>query len=111
MDGRLIPWREILEEHLRDPEFRAHWEATALARQIAIWVIRYRADHDLSQTALARRLGMTQSAVSRLEEGDHEPRLATLRRLSEVLGMRVNLTIEPPSEAAPDRSRVTVEVA
>lgn len=110
MSTRLIPWREILEEDLRDPAFRAEWEATALAREIANWVIKYRADHHLSQTALARRLGMTQSAVSRLEEGDHEPRIATLRKLSEVLGMRLSLSIEPPAEASSDGSRVTVAI-
>jgi predicted transcriptional regulator len=43
-------------------------------------VIGYRVDHGLSQTGLARLLGMHQPAVARLEAGDHEPSLATLSR-------------------------------
>jgi hypothetical protein len=46
----------------RTPKFRAEWERTALARAVAEAVIRYRAEHGLSQTALARVLGWSQPA-------------------------------------------------
>lgn len=105
-----LTYDEALAEALADSEFREAWEATALAREVAVFLVRYRTDHRLSQTALARRLGVSQSQVARLEEGEHEPRVATLRRLSEVLGMTVNLTIEPP--AGPSAAaRVSVAVS
>ena len=45
---------ELIAELLRtDPEFRAEWERTALAREVALAIVRYRADHDLSQRDLA----------------------------------------------------------
>ena len=48
---------EVLAEHLdADPEYRREWERTALARAVAVKLIAYRAEHDLSQTALAGRL-------------------------------------------------------
>lgn len=56
------------------------WERTALARAVAARVIAYRAEHGLSQTALAGRLGMTQPALARLESGEHNrPACATQR--------------------------------
>lgn len=62
---------------------------------MALRLIRYRLDHDLTQTALARRLGMTQPAVARLEASDHEPSLTTLARLARELGMEFHIDITP----------------
>ncbi len=85
--------KESLAVDLKDPEFRKEWERTALARAIAIEVIGYRAEHGVSQTELGKRLGMHQPAISRLEEGDQTPSIEMLRRLSEKLGIDLNITI------------------
>ena len=55
----LIPFEQVLDEELRDPEFRAEWERLAPARAVANRLIAYRADHGLTQTALGRKLGMS----------------------------------------------------
>jgi transcriptional regulator with XRE-family HTH domain len=87
---------ELIEEQLQsDPEFRAEWERTAVARAVAIEVIRYRNDHGLSQTALADLLGVKQPQVSRLEGGDVNPSVETLVRLASRLGMEFTLDIHP----------------
>jgi predicted transcriptional regulator len=38
---------------------------------------------------------MRQPHVARLEAGDHEPSLATLRRLAQVLGLEFHIDITP----------------
>jgi transcriptional regulator with XRE-family HTH domain len=87
---------EVLAEHLdADPDYRREWERTALARAIAVKVIAYRAEHGLSQTALAGRLKMTQPAVARLESGEHNPTFPTLLRLSDALGIELAIDISP----------------
>ncbi len=60
MTRRLAGNPEVLAEMLQDPQFRAEWERTALARAVAEAVIRYRAEHGLSQTGLAGLLGWRQ---------------------------------------------------
>ncbi len=85
--------REVLAEDLKDPKFREEWERTALAREVAIRVVAYRAEHNLSQEALGRLLGMRQPAVARLEAGEHEPSLATLKKLSRSLDMEFHIDI------------------
>lgn len=97
----------MLEEHLNDPAFRAEWERTAFARAVANQVLKYRIDHGLSQTALARQLGVSQAVVGRLELGEHEPKISTLRRLSRALGMRFLLEIHPAGQ--PDQSATVVD--
>ncbi len=78
---------QIEEEEARaNPEVRHELERTALANAVAIRIIAYRVKHGLSQTQLARKLGMHQSAIARLETGDHEPSLATLGRIAKGLG-------------------------
>ena len=84
---------EVMEECLKNPEFRKEWERAALARAVAIEVIRYRAEHGISQTELGRRLGMHQPAIARLEEGEHNPSIDMLRRLSQKLGIDLNINI------------------
>lgn len=87
---------EVLAEHLdADPEYRREWERTALARAVAVKVISYRAEHGLTQTALAKRLKMTQPAIARLESGEHNPTFPTLLRLSDALGIELAIDIAP----------------
>lgn len=57
----LVPATEVLAEDLEDESFRAEWEETAFARQAALEVVKYRSEHGLSQAALARLLGVSQS--------------------------------------------------
>ncbi len=87
---------EVLAKHLaEDADFRREWERTALARAVAVQVIAYRAEHGLSQAALAELLSMTQPAVARLESGEHNPTFPTLLRLSEALGVELAIDISP----------------
>ncbi len=62
---------EVLAEQLKDPAFREEWERTTLAGAVANRVVVYRAERGLSQTQLARKLGVSQPLVARLEAGEH----------------------------------------
>jgi DNA-binding XRE family transcriptional regulator len=80
-----IPFEQVLEEQLRDPEFRAEWERLAPARVIAHRLIAYRAQHGLTQRGLARQLGISVSAVADLEDAEELPTPETLARVEPVL--------------------------
>jgi transcriptional regulator with XRE-family HTH domain len=58
-------------------------------------VIAYRAEHELSQTALAKRLKMSQPAVARLERGEHSPTFPMLLSISDALGVELAIDITP----------------
>ena len=52
------------------------------------WAVRrLRTDKGLTQSALARRVGLDPSQVSRLEKGKGNPRWATARRIAVGLGV------------------------
>lgn len=86
---------EIMRELLSDPGSQEHWERTEFARAMAKQIIKYRAQHGLTQTALARRIGVSQPVVARWELGEHELSVGTLRKLSRTLGMRFTIDIHP----------------
>ena len=92
---------ELIAEQLRtDPEFRAEWERTALARAVAIAIVRYRSEHELSQRELADRLNMKQPQVARLELGEVNPSIDTLMRISAQLGIEFTIDVRPAGTPA-----------
>ena len=90
---------KVTARQLKDPAVRAEWERTAVARAVAVRLVEYRAEHALSQTALARQLGMKQPAVARLEAGEHNPSFDTLARLSSALGIEFHIAVTPTGVA------------
>jgi DNA-binding XRE family transcriptional regulator len=90
-------YEDIVAADMENLEYRAEWERTRFAHEVAVKVIQYRVEHGLTQAALARQLGMRQPHIARLEAGEHEPSLTTLRRLAQRLGMSFHIDITPTS--------------
>jgi transcriptional regulator with XRE-family HTH domain len=61
----------------------------------------------LSQRALAERAGMPYSMVARIELGQTDPRLSTLRRLAEALAIGVAELITGPNKRRGGERRPT----
>ena len=96
MEDQPMDWEELQKERfLKDPEAKDRWERMALARAVAIAMIRYRARHGLSQRAVARKLGVPQSHIARLELGEHNPSIETLRWLAQGLGIGFVIGVLP----------------
>jgi transcriptional regulator with XRE-family HTH domain len=88
-------FKDVLAESLQNPEIRAEWDRTALAREVSIWLLRYRKENKLTQQELADLLDWKQPAVARLESGEHEPSISTLHHLIDRLGTKAKISIEP----------------
>jgi transcriptional regulator with XRE-family HTH domain len=102
---------KIAEQLRTDPEFRAEWERTALARAVAIAIVRYRTQHDLSQRELADRLSMKQPQVARLELGEVNPSMDTLMRISARLGIEFTIDVRPAGTQARNVTKRSQETA
>jgi transcriptional regulator with XRE-family HTH domain len=79
------PLTDLDRELRRDSEYEAALQELAPYEQIARQLIAFRIEHGLSRAELARRCGVSKPAIARLERGEHEPRLATLRRVAHAL--------------------------
>jgi DNA-binding Xre family transcriptional regulator len=80
-------YKDILEEELRDPEFRRAYEESAEEFAVAKEVIRLRMAKGWTQRELAERAHTSQSAIARLESGNYRNvSLSFLRKLGAALG-------------------------
>jgi len=87
----------LAEEQLADPSFKAEWQRLAPAREFAATLLRYRAEHKLSQRALATKLGVSQPRVVKLESGEHNPEVDTIINAVRRLGIEFVLDVAPTS--------------
>lgn len=93
---RDVDLSELLEREVaRDDEFRSEWLRLAPARQFAAMLIGYRADHDLSQRALAKLLGVSQPRIARMESGEQNPDFETILAVVGKLGTEFVLDVAP----------------
>jgi transcriptional regulator with XRE-family HTH domain len=104
-------WRDVREELLTDPEVRREVERDAFAHEVALWILRYRTEHGWSQRELARRVGVKQPVIARLEAGETEPKVSTLARLAEALGTDLVIRVAAHATLAAPRVGIVPTVA
>jgi HTH-type transcriptional regulator/antitoxin HipB len=87
-------WGELREELGVD---RAHhaYDAARLAFELGAEVRTLRERRGWTQTELAERSGMTQSAMARFEAGGTIPTLPVLERVAAALQMRLSIALTP----------------
>lgn len=93
---KCIPLEDVLNEELKDPEFRFYFEKRQAVGQIAQFVRDSRRHAGLTQTELAKRAGTSQSVIARLESGNDSriPSMDLLHRIAFALSGRLVITLE-----------------
>jgi DNA-binding XRE family transcriptional regulator len=90
--GKVRTFQSRLQEDLKDPEFRAHYLEEKQALKLAMKIAELREKKGLSQQQLAKLMGTSQQAISRIESGKYEGfTLKTLEKIAEATGMRVKI--------------------
>ncbi len=85
-------FRSRLREDLKDPEFEAHYQEERQALKLAMMIAKLREEKGLSQQQMAKLMGTSQQAISRIESGEYEGfTLRTLDKIAEATGTRVKI--------------------
>lgn len=85
-------FRSRLREDLKDPEFKTHYEEERQALKLAMKIAKLREKKGLSQQQMAKLMGTSQQAVSRIESGEYEGfTLKTLEKIAEATGTKVKI--------------------
>jgi DNA-binding XRE family transcriptional regulator len=90
--GKVRTFQSRLQEDIKDPEFKAHYQEERQALKLAMKIAELREQQGLSQQQLAKLMGTSQQAISRIESGEYEGfTLKTLEKIAEATGMRVKI--------------------
>lgn len=91
----------------RSPAYRAEQRRFEQFEELARLVIKHRAELGLSQKELAKRVGTSHSAISRIESGRYQTSVATLQRIATGLGVRLVLGFESGPADSPTRELIS----
>ena len=91
----MTKFNDFLKEQLNDPLLRAEYEALEPEFTIIQAMIDARKSAGLTQKQLSEKTGIAQADISKLENGNANPSLRTLRRLANGLGMRLKVEFVP----------------
>ena len=90
--AKVRTFQSRLREDIKDPEFKAHYQEERQALKLAMKIAELREKRGLSQQQLAKLMGTSQQAISRIESGEYEGfTLKTLEKIAEATGMRVKI--------------------
>ena len=85
---------DFLNEQLKDPEIRGEYEALQPEHAIIQTMIDARHKSGITQKELSKRTGIAQGDISKLENGNANPSLKTLKKLAAAFGKKLVISFE-----------------
>jgi DNA-binding XRE family transcriptional regulator len=95
MTRHYIPVDEWAEGRLKDPAFKAAYDALGDGFVLAGALIEARGKAGMTQEQVAAAVGTTQTVIARLESGRISPSTRTLERFAKATGTRLRISFEP----------------
>jgi ribosome-binding protein aMBF1 (putative translation factor) len=90
-----VPTGPFFEEQMRDPEYRRAYEELEPEFEVVRQLIDLRLKQKISQSELARRVGVPQPSIARLEGRGKTKDLAFLGRVAKALDARLEIRLVP----------------
>ena len=91
-NDRMDSWKEFEKELLADPAIRAEADKLEAEYQLARQLIGARLSKQLTQQELAKKAGVKQAYIARLESGHANPTVESLNRVAGALGLKLKLS-------------------
>ena len=92
---RIYTFQEDLAKRLKNPEFKKEWEDSEVEYQLGRRLIEARLEKNLSQRDLAKKVGTSQAAISRIEGMDGNPSLSVIKRIAAALDLKADIRFLP----------------
>ena len=80
---------------MQDPELVREYEAIQPEMDVIRAIVNARTSQNLTQNELAKRTGINQADISKLENGTRNPSVNLLKRLAEGMGMSLKIEFIP----------------
>lgn len=86
-------FNDHLEESLKKPKFKKEWDKSEIEYTLGKNLIEARINKNISQRELAKKVGTSQAAISRIESMSANPSLNLLKRISAALGSKLQISL------------------
>lgn len=93
MRKKVYTFKNHLTESLKNPEFRKAWRESETEYLLSKSLIEARKKKHLSQRDLAKKIGTTQAAISRIESMQGNPSLLLLKRIATALDGKLQVFV------------------
>ncbi|WP_296955004.1 helix-turn-helix domain-containing protein [uncultured Dialister sp.] len=91
MMEKLTNYEKFFQEQMKDPEIKKEYDALEPEFTLIQAMIDARRETGLTQQELAKRTGITQADISKIENGNANPSLKTLQRLAAGMGRKLKI--------------------
>lgn len=82
---------QYLAEQLKNPKFKKEWDELEDEYQIIENIVKARIEAHMTQTQLSEVTGITQSDISKIENGNGNPSLKILRKIAHAFGKKLKI--------------------
>jgi len=83
--------KKHLNRQLENPDFAAEWERQRPEREYIKAIASARMEQNMTQKELSERTGIRQSNISRIENGNCSPSIATLQQIARGIGKTLHI--------------------
>lgn len=94
-ETRMNDLHELTDELMKDPEFKKEYDALQPDRDLTMSLVMARKRAGLTQAELSEKTGISQSDISRLENGSRNPTIALLNRIANALNATCRIEFVP----------------
>ncbi len=83
----------ILKKNLKNPKFKAEWDKLRFRSHVINLLVDLRHENNLTQKALADKLGASQAVISRIENGNVNIGIDFLSKIAKTFGKDISITL------------------
>lgn len=88
-------FKDYKKQQMQDMELGREYEAIQPEMDVIRAIVNARTSQNLTQNELAKRTGINQADISKLENGTRNPSINLLKRLAEGMGMNLKIEFVP----------------
>ena len=92
-------FEDYKKQQMQDPELVMEYEAIQPEMDVIRAIVNARTSQNLTQNELAKRTGINQADISKLENGTRNPSVNLLKRLADGMGMALKIEFVPKQKA------------
>jgi ribosome-binding protein aMBF1 (putative translation factor) len=84
-------FKDHFKRHMKNPEFAEEWERQKPEREYTRAIVAARVEQNMTQAELSAKTGIRQSNISRIENGNCSPTIATLQQIADGIGKTLHI--------------------